>query len=82
MGERLFLTSSRFVLHVMAFAAIILNREGVFAFIVAGAARLAVFHLAHGGFVCAGLECENFGVAIGTFVCLSMEIMAENGFTY
>lgn len=65
----------------MAFTAFILNREGVFAFVVAGSARLASFHVGHGHFPGAGLEREDFGVAVSAFVILQMELMAEDGIT-
>ena len=66
-------------LHLVTLAAIILNREGVLALVVTRATGLAGLHVAHGGFQDASLEGENPGVAIGAFVCLGMELMAESG---
>lgn len=65
----------------MTLSAIVLNREGILAFVVAGTAGFAFFHITHSGFECAGLEWEYFCMAISTFVCLGMEVVTEFCFT-
>lgn len=47
---------------------------------MAESARLAVFHVCHAGLYYTRFEGENFGVAIGAFIGLQMELVAEGGF--
>lgn len=78
----LFVTArSLLILHLVALTTIILYREGILTFIMTSTAELAGLHVAHGGLQGTCLEGEYFGVAIGTFVCLSMELVAESGLT-
>lgn len=64
----------------MAFAAIVLNRESIFALVMANTAGFASLHVGHAGLDCAGLEREHFRVTIGAFIGLGMELVAECGF--
>ena len=66
-------------LHLVALAAIILYREGILALIMTGTAEFAGLHVAHGGLQGTSLVREYLGMAIGTFVCLSMEFVTEGG---
>ncbi len=76
--EALFLYSiTEYQLHLVTLAAIILNREGVFALVVAGPAGFAGFHVAHGGLKSSCLEREYFCVAVGTLVIFQMYFVAE-----
>ena len=68
-------------LHLVAFTTIILYREGILALIMTSTAGFARLHVAHGGLQGTSFEREYFGVAIGTFVCLSMKLVAESGLT-
>lgn len=78
--EGVFLTlSTGQNLHLVALPAIILNREGVLTLIVAGSARFTRLHVAHGRFKCPRLERKYFCVAIGTFITLQVEFVAERG---
>ena len=70
------------LLHLMALGAFILDREGVFALVVAGAAGLALFHLSHGRLRPADAVREDFGVAVGTLVGLQVELVAEGCVTF
>jgi hypothetical protein len=65
----------------VALTAIVLNREGILAFVVAGTAGFAFFHITHSGFECAGFVWEYFCMAISALVCLRMEVVTEYGFT-
>ena len=66
-------------LHIMAFTAFILYREGVFPFVVTGTARFAGFHVGHGHLAGSRLVWEQLGVAVGTLEHLQMNIVAEGG---
>lgn len=66
------------VSHRMALDAFI-DTKGILALAMARAAGLAVIHVSHGCFGSADTVGENLGVAIGTFVCLQVEIMTERG---
>jgi len=63
----------------VALATLILDTEAVLA-VMAGAAGLAILHVAHGRFHLAGLIGEQFGVAVGTLVHAQMEFMGKFGF--
>ena len=67
-------------LHFVALDAIILDREGILAFVMTGSARFAAFHVHHGGLCLSGFIREDFGVAISAFVCLQVELVAERCF--
>lgn len=64
----------------MALFAISSHREGILG-IVAGAAGLTFFHLAHGGVLGSCLVGEQLGVAIDAFVHAQVEVMTECGIT-
>jgi len=61
----------------VAFAAIILYREGILTLVVAGAAGFAVSHFRHGCFLYSCLIGECLRVAINAFVDLKMVFVAE-----
>jgi len=75
-----FYDRSRYTLHLMAFAAVVLGGEGVFA-VVTGTARFASLHAPHADVLYTRLEGEYLGVTVGAFVHAEMEFMAELGFT-
>lgn len=68
-------------LHFVALAAITLYREGILAFVMTGTAGFSGFHVSHSCFQRPRLIREDAGVAIGTFVALQMEFVAESRFT-
>ncbi len=79
MRLRLFITFD-WNLHLVTFLTITLDAEGILG-IVTGAAGAAGFHLGHRNGLFAGLEREQSGMAIGTFVHAKMEFVAEFHFT-
>lgn len=68
-------------LHLVALTTFILHREGILALIMTGTTGFAGLHVAHGTLHGPSLERENLGVAIGAFVGLRMELMAEGCLT-
>jgi len=55
----------------------VVNVKSILALAVAGAAGLALFHVCHGCLGAANPEGEDFCVAVGTFVGLQVEFVAE-----
>lgn len=64
----------------MAFSTFVLNGKSILALVMAESTRLAVFHVCHAGLDHTRFEGENLGVAIGAFIGLQMELVAECGF--
>lgn len=64
----------------MALDAVAGSYESILA-VMAGAARFALVHIAHGCLECTGLEREGLGVTVGALVHAEMEFMAEVCFT-
>jgi len=61
----------------VAFAAIVLYREGILALVVAGTAGFALSHFRHGCFLSSCFIGEYLRMAINAFVDLKMIFMAE-----
>lgn len=57
----------------------LINREGVFSLVMAGAAGFAIFHVGHAGIEGAGAVRKDLGMAINTLVSLQVNFVAEAG---